>query len=479
MSIRMTLQDAARATAGDVVGEAVTAFAGVSTDSRRIAGGQLFVALAGERFDGHVFIAAVRDAGAAAAMVDRARLTELAGVGLPLIAVDNTRRALGTLAAAWRARFALPVIGVTGSNGKTTTKEMIAAILRADARLRGDDPARAVLATRGNLNNDIGLPLTLFTLDAEVRAAVIEMGMNHPGEIAYLADIARPSVAVVTNAQRAHLQGMGSLDEVAREKGSLFAHMAIDGTAIVNADDPYAASWRTQAGPRKVVTFALDHPADVHGTCTEMGFACQLAITTPAGHLDVELPTAGRHNARNALAATAATFAAGVSLAAIEAGLAEFPGVTGRLQRRPCPGGALLIDDAYNANPDSVRAAVDVLAKAPGHRVLVLGDMGEIGVSLAAFHTEVGAYARAAGIDRLFALGQSVDHAVTAFGDGAQRFESPEALLAELRPLLAADVTVLVKGSRFMRMERVTDALAAEASGQTHPEQGLSGRGDH
>jgi len=460
----MDLHEAARAVAGSIHGDAVR-FSGVSTDSRNIARGDLFVALAGERFDGHDFLAAVRDAGAAAALVNSDRLPALAALGLPLLAVDDTRRALGTLAGHWRRKFTLPLVGVTGSNGKTTTKEMIAAILRADAVALGLDPEKAVLATRGNLNNDIGLPLTLFRLSAATRAAVIEMGMNHPGEIAYLAGLAQPTVAVVTNAQRAHLQGMGSLDEVAGEKGSLFASMPADGVAVINADDAYCATWQRQAGHRRQLTFSIDGPGDIAGHCVLRGLESEIHLSTPAGHLDFVLPVPGRHNARNAVAAAAVAFAAGIGLAAIRAGLAGFAGVTGRLQRRAGQGGALLIDDTYNANPDSVRAAIDVLASANGPKFLVLGDMGEIGAALQPYHAEVGAYACAAGVDQLFALGASSVHAVAAFGAGATHFATPEALVAALQPLLAPGVTVLVKGSRFMRMERIANALAVAADG--------------
>ena len=428
----------------------------VSTDSRAIAAGDLFVALRGERFDGHEFVAQVAAAGAAGAVVAADALAGLQGCGLPLIAVPDTRLALGTLAAAWRARHDLSLIAVTGSNGKTTTKEMIASILHAAF---GD----AVLATQGNLNNDIGLPLTLLKLRGHHRAAIVEMGMNHPGEIAYLTRIARPTVALVTNAQRAHLEGMGSLEAVAREKGRIFDGLGSDGVAVVNADDPQAGLWRGMNGGRRVVGFGLDGDAEVRGTVRLHGLENELHFVTPLGEGAVDLALPGLHNARNALAAIAATFAAGVPLAAIQQGLAAFKGVKGRLQRRAGLNGAVVLDDTYNANPDSMRAGIDVLAATIGRKVLVLGDMGEIGEAAGQYHDEVGGYAKSAGVDVLFALGDASAIAARNFGDGARHFRKIEELIEALRPELTANTTVLVKGSRFMRMERVADAISQPA----------------
>jgi UDP-N-acetylmuramoyl-tripeptide--D-alanyl-D-alanine ligase len=332
---------------------------------------------------------------------------------------------------------------------------MIAAILKAAF-------GAAVLSTRGNLNNDIGLPLTLLGLSASHRAAVIEMGMNHPGEIAYLTRIGAPTVAMVTNAQRAHLEGMGDLDEVAREKGSIFDGLIADGVAVVNADDTYAAAWRGMAGGRPVRTFAIDGAADVVGSVRQHGLETELELHAPEGDVIVKLLIPGRHNARNAVAAAAACLAAGVSLAAVGEGLAAFGGVKGRLQRRAGKQGAEILDDTYNANPDSVRAGIDVLASTVGRKLLVLGDMGEIGEASGQYHDEIGGYAKSQGIDRLFALGDASQLAVRNFGEGARHFCNVEKLIAAVEKELGPDTTVLVKGSRFMKMERVADALAAE-----------------
>lgn len=444
------LAQVAEATGGRLIG-ADMPLAGVSTDTRAITPGQLFVALRGERFDAHDYLDQAVTAGASALLLaDESRLP----AGASAVLVDDTRLALGRLAAAWRAQFALPVIAVTGSNGKTTTKEMIAAILKAAF---GD----AVLATRGNLNNDIGLPLTLLGLTAEHRAAVIEMGMNHPGEIAYLARIGAPTVALVTNAQRAHLEGMGDLDEVAREKGTIFDGLAGDGVAVVNADDAYAAFWQKQASQHVVRRFGIDHPADVHAAVSQHGLEIKLELQAPEGQASVVLGIPGRHNARNATAAAAACLAAGVSLSAVAAGLSAFSGVKGRLQRRSGKLGAEILDDTYNANPDSVRAGIDVLAATIGRKLLVLGDMGEIGEASGQYHDEIGGYAKSQGIDRLFALGDAAQQAVRNFGDGARHFCNVEKLIAAVNKELGPETTVLVKGSRFMKMERVADALVA------------------
>ncbi|WP_041642325.1 UDP-N-acetylmuramoyl-tripeptide--D-alanyl-D-alanine ligase [Azoarcus olearius] len=461
----MSLLDASRAlSAHHAVAQGAVRFSSVGTDSRGIIPGQLFVALRGERFDGHEFVAAALKAGAAAAMVDARGFTEFGDASLPLLVVDDTRLALGTLAATWRARFAIPVIGVTGSNGKTTVKEMCAEILRAQARRDGAGD-EAVLATRGNLNNDIGLPLTLLELRDHHRAAVIEMGMNHPGEIAYLTGLARPTVAIVNNAQRAHLQGLGTLGEVAQEKGAIYQGLGAAGVAVVNADDPHAGYWRDLNAGRPIVSFGIDQPADVAGECTLHGLGSQLHIAAPQGRGEVELQVPGLHNASNALGAAAACLAAGVVFEAALEGLALYEGTRGRLQRRSGPQGAVILDDSYNANPDSVRAGIDVLASTPGHTFLVLGDMGEVGQTSAQVHDEIGGYAKSKGIDGLYALGEASAIAVRNFGEGAHHFDSVEALVAALAPRLDADAVVLVKGSRFMKMERVADALAALHNG--------------
>ncbi|ENO85739.1 UDP-N-acetylmuramoyl-tripeptide--D-alanyl-D-alanine ligase [Thauera linaloolentis] len=457
----MNLQDAVRALAThDAHAIGAVRFGSVGTDSRALAPGQLFVALRGERFDGHHFVAAAAEAGAAAALVDARWFADNPAPALPVVVVDDTRLALGTLAAAWRARFALPLIGVTGSNGKTTVKEMCAAILRAQARRDGFGD-ESVLATRGNLNNDIGMPLTLLELRDFHRAAVVEMGMNRPGEIAYLAALAQPTVAVVNNAQRAHLQGMGTLDEVAQEKGAIYTGLGSAGVAVVNADDLHAGDWRGLNAGRRIVTFGIDQAADVRGRGTLRGLGSRVELETPQGRIEFTLQVPGAHNVRNALAAAAACLAAGAAPDAVAEGLAQFAGTRGRLQRRDGLKGALILDDSYNANPDSVRAAIDVLAAMPGHTWLVLGDMGEVGETSAQVHDEIGGYAKSKGIDGLFALGEMTAVAARNFGEGGHHFGSPEALVRALSARLDTDSVVLVKGSRFMRMERVADALAA------------------
>lgn len=453
----MDLLAAAQAMAGTLAGDN-TRFAGVSTDSRAVATGELFIALRGETFDGHAFVAAARDRGAVAAVVavdwfDSAESSLAAG--LPLLVVADTRLALGALAAHWRNRFTLPLIAVTGSNGKTTTKEMIASILHAAF---GD----AVLATPGNFNNDIGMPLTLLKLNSSHRAAIIEMGMNHPGEIAYLTRIARPTVAVVTNAQRAHLAGMGSLETIAREKGSIFESLDASGVAVFCADDPWADLWRAQSAGCRSLNFSFEREAQVSGRYQVRGLENRLNYSLGDQAFEVALAMPGVHNARNALAAAAVALAAGIAPAAIRAGLAAFRGVKGRLQRRPGRNGAILLDDSYNANPDSVRAGIDVLAATVGKKILVLGDMGEIGDMTGQFHDEIGGYAKSQGIDRLLAFGESSALAAHNFGAGGQHFKKIETLIEALGAVLTPETTVLIKGSRFMRMERVANAVADE-----------------
>ncbi|MCX7149686.1 MAG: UDP-N-acetylmuramoyl-tripeptide--D-alanyl-D-alanine ligase [Rhodocyclales bacterium] len=451
----MRIHEAAKAIGASAQG-ADAGFSGVSTDSRSIVAGELFVALKGENFDGHAYVSDVLARGATGAMVDQ----EFAAAhpDLPLICVTDTRLALGALAAQWRGRFTIPLIGVTGSNGKTTVKEMCAAILRAHF----DNAADAVLATVGNLNNEIGLPLTLLKLRESHRAAIIEMGMNHAGEIDYLARLAQPSVALVNNAQRAHLEGLGSVQDVALAKGEIFVGLPADGVAVFNADDAQVGIWRELSRDRRQLSFGLDQPADIRGEFTSHGLGGQLHLATSWGEIDVMLAVPGCHNARNACAAAAATLLAGASLEAVRQGLAGFAGIKGRLQRRSGRKGALVVDDSYNANPDSMRAAVDVLASVPGKRILVMGDMGEAGAAAGQFHDEIGGYAKSHGIDRLLCLGEMSVAAAHNFGEGGQHFlrldDLVKTLLAELDP----QTTVLVKGSRFMRMERVVGAIVDE-----------------
>jgi UDP-N-acetylmuramoyl-tripeptide--D-alanyl-D-alanine ligase len=434
----------ARSSGGDAL------FTGVSTDSRGIRAGDLFVALRGERFDGHDFLKPVAAAKAAAAMVDNRYGGEYP---LPTIVVADTRRALGDLARYWRARFMPSLVGIAGSNGKTTVKEMLAAILRQHA---GE---AAVLATRGNLNNDIGLPLTILGLRHAHRWCAIELGMNHKGEIAYLAGIARPTVALVNNAQREHLEFMRSVEEVAEENAAVYDALAADGVAVVNADDPHADFFRRRAGSRRIVDFGLA-AGMVTGRYRLGHLSSHIRLKAPAGETDATLAIPGLHNVRNALAAAACALAVGIPARTIGEGLSAFRPYTGRLQVKQATSGATIIDDSYNANPDSVRAAIDVLAGCPGPTTLVLGDMGEVGEQGAEFHREVGTYAREKAINQLLALGEATRHAVDAFGAGGRHFADVEELVGKVE-----GKTILVKGSRFMRMERVVAALGATAQG--------------
>lgn len=452
----MKLSDFAASIGGTLQG-ADAEVASVGSDSRAISAGQLFVALRGEHFDGHAFLAQAAAGGAAAALIDAHH--DATNLPLPCVVVPDTRLALGALAAWWRARFTLPLIGITGSNGKTSVKEMCAAILRAQARLEGGDDS-AVLATVGNLNNDIGLPMMLLRLRASHRYAVIEMGMNHPGEIEYLTRIAQPTVALVNNAQRAHLAGMGGIDAVAIEKGAIYLGLQDAGVAAVNADDPHADLWLANNAQRKTVTFATEREADVRASATLNPLDAKVSLSTPQGATAFTLHVPGAHNVRNAAAAAAATLAAGATLEAVAAGLGGFGGTKGRLQVRAGMGGATILDDTYNANPDSVRAGIDVLAMTPGRKVFVFGDMGEIGDRAAQYHDEVGGYAKSQGVDLLFALGEHAEVAARNFGEGGQHYGSAESLLAALRAALGPDTVVLIKGSRFMKMERIADAIA-------------------
>ncbi|BBJ00480.1 UDP-N-acetylmuramoyl-tripeptide--D-alanyl-D-alanine ligase [Ferrigenium kumadai] len=455
----MLLSQAAKALDARMIGKDVR-FDAVSTDSRKIKTGDLFIALRGENFDGYEFAVPSMQTGAVAVMVNadsyEARSSTIDSC-TSILLVEDTHIALGRLAAYWRSQFDIPLAAVTGSNGKTTVKEMLASILRAAA---GSEDA--VLATKGNFNNDIGMPLTLLQLNARHRYAVIEMGMNHPGEIDYLSRIASPDVALVNNASGAHLEGLGSVEAVARAKGEIFGGLRDHGTAVINADDAHAPLWRTLAGTHDLIEFALDCSADVCGKWQPEGTGLRLNVQTPQGEFNATLQVPGAHNARNALAATAAAIALNVPLATIADGLQRFAGVTGRLQRKAARQGATLIDDTYNANPASMRAAIGVLAQVSGKRVLVLGDMGELGDGAAAFHAEIGGEAKRAGIEKLYALGELSRNAVREFGSGAQHFERIEELLSELDKELDANTTVLVKGSRFMKMERVVQHCIAQ-----------------
>ena len=425
-------------------------FEGVSTDTRSVKRGELFVALRGERFDGHAFLDTAAKAGAAGAIVDQA---SKGPYPLPVLVAGDTKRALGDLARYWRSRFSPSLIGIAGSNGKTTVKEMVAAILRRHA---GE---AKVLATTGNLNNDIGVPIMLLRLRGTHTHCAIELGMNHKGEIAYLASLARPTVALVNNAQREHLEFMNSVEEVAEENASVYDALPADGVAVINADDGQAAHFRARAGKRRTIEFGLDR-GQVFATYSAGPLSSEIELKIASTTAKATLAIPGVHNVRNAIAAAASAHAAGVPLAVIAEGLTAFRPYTGRLQVKQTKNGATVIDDTYNANPDSVRAAIDVLASCPGPTALVLGDMGEVGEQGPAFHREVGAYAVSKKISSLYAIGEATRHTVDAFGAGARHFASVEELVSNVQGR-----SILVKGSRFMRMERVVAALTGAVGG--------------
>ncbi len=425
----------------------------VHTDTRTLATGDLFIALKGEKYDANDYLVEAAQRGAVAAVAHHG----LAAAGLPGLEVANSTLALGQLATGWRAQFDLPLIAVTGSNGKTTVTQMIVSILRA---WKQDD----AFSTEGNLNNDIGVPMTLLRLRRSHQVAVVELGMNHPGEIAYLAGLAKPTIALVNNAQREHLEFMATVEAVALENGSVIASLDAGGTAVFPADDDYTSVWKKLSGTRTVLTFTAPGSsinADVTASARWSGNGWQVVVATPSGPLKFSLHIAGRHNVKNALAATACALAAGVPLLCIASGLSAFVPVKGRSRAMviPVQGQSLsLIDDTYNANPDSMRAAIDVLAELPGPRLLVMGDMGEVGDQGPELHEEAGRYARERGIENLFALGRQSERAVSSFERG-QHFENIEALNAAVLDQLAQLGSVLVKGSRFMQMERVVQAI--------------------
>lgn len=451
------LREAADWIGGRLVGDGEVQVKRVHSDTRTLEAGDLFVAIQGERYDANDFLEEARGKGAIAAIAQPGRLP----AGMPGIEVEDSKLALGKLANAWRRRYQLPLVAVTGSNGKTTVTQMVASILRAWQ-------PRNHFATQGNLNNDIGLPLTLLRLNGSHKVGVVELGMNHPGEIAYLAKIAEPTVALVNNAQREHQEFMATVEAVARENGSVFDALPKKGVAVFPAGDEYTMLWTGLADARPVMTFgdAQGSDADIRlaGSAWQQGH-WQVRAETPAGPIAFRLHIAGRHNVRNALAAAACALAAGVPADAVARGLESFEPVKGRSRALAVPlaGRTLtLVDDTYNANPDSVRAAIDVLAELPGPRLLVLGDMGEVGDQGPAFHAEVGDYARQKGIEQLFTLGQQ---AVAMQG---RHFADVDALNAAVREALGKAESVLVKGSRFMKMERVVEAITAHA--QEHKE---------
>ena len=456
--MKRSLFDAAQATGGTLIGENI-AYGDVATDSRTLSAGALFVALKGPNFDGGEFVAAAAARGAVAALVERS-----VPVDLPQIVVADVLAALQRLAAAWRAGFAIPVVGVAGSNGKTTTKGMISAIL---AR-RGP-----CLATLGNLNNHIGVPLTLLRLDASQRSAVVEMGANRVGDVADLVALARPTVGLITNAGAEHLEGFIDLQGVATGEGEMVASLGPHGTAIINADDAFADYWREVAAAARVLTFGVTAPAvgmpadfsarDIAQSIERGEFVTRFVLVQPAGERTIHLQAGGAHNVANALAAAAAATAAGASPDDIEGGLAGFRAVPGRLQLKAGVHDSWVIDDSYNANPSSVKAGLDVLRSLSGCTWLVLADMAELGAHTSASHAEMGRYARQCGVQRLFALGAQSAHAAEAFGAGAEWFGDLGALGLRVRAELAPGVTVLVKGSRVNRLEQVVQALTTPA----------------
>lgn len=430
-------------------------FQGISIDTRTLLPGNVFIAIKGEQFDGHDFVEKAAKNGASAVLVNHK-----VDVSIPQIQVTNTLEALGHLSQHWRDRFTLPIVGVTGSNGKTTLKNMIASILRAACQ---NNPTQ-VLATEGNLNNAIGLPLNLLRLNEHHRYAVIEMGMNHSGEIAYLTHLTKPQVAVINNAAEAHLEGLKDIAGVARAKGELFQGLQPQGIAILNHDDAHFDYWRSLIGNHCYLSFGLKNPSDITAIIKENQ---SIELQTPKGKINMTLPLLGTHNVMNALAATAATLALDIDLSAIKQGLEQVASAPGRMQSYFLSNGTHIINDSYNANPFSLQAAIHTLAAFSGTKIMVLGDMKELGTHAEQLHQTSGDKIRAAGIDHLFTFGQLSAHAADAFGINAKHFTEYKELAAALQPHLTQEVTVLIKGSRSMRMERILSEIMPD----THLEQ--------
>ncbi len=458
--MNMMLSEIAACVQGQLVGEDV-AISSVSIDTRAIKPGQLYVAIKGHNFDGNEFVAEAEQAGAVAAIVHQG-----VAVTVPHIVVDDTRLALAELAGAWRKKTSVAVVGITGSNGKTTVKEMVAAILRVKAN---------TLFTQGNLNNDIGVPLTLLRLNEQHRYAVIEMGANHPGEIEYTSQYAQADVAIITNVGAAHIEGFGSVDGVAKAKGEIIQTLKPDGVAVLNRDDAYFDYWKSVAGTRKVMSFGMYERAEahtsrlcpvgdvtVHSVKTEIinhAFATTFDLVTAKGELTIKLKLAGRHNVVNALAAAAACLALGADLQQIKQGLESVNPVTGRLQPLVGRLGNIIIDDTYNANSASLKAALDVLANCEGKSWLVLGAFGELGPESAKIHEQMGELIKSSGVVRLLAVGADTRNTVNIFGEGATFFDSQNDLIEVLKQELKGDEAILIKGSRAQRMENVAAAL--------------------
>lgn len=450
--IHMTLAAAAHILGLNDALPPATFFTGVSTDSRTTQPGNLFIAIPGERVDGHNYLNDAQAKGAVAALV-----THQIDSTLPQLVVEDIVIAFGKLAAAWREQFNIPFIAGTGSNGKTTLKNMIASILIAACHGHEEE----VLATQGTLNNHLGLPLTLSRLGKQHRYAVLEMGMNHFGEIDYLTKIARPTVAIITNAAAAHLEGVGDVAGVARAKAEIFAGLSQDGTAILNRDDQFYSYWCEQIGNRKHLSFGLQPNADVSAILHEADTTQRITLHTPQGTTAVTLPLLGLHNVLNALAATAAALAIGIDLNAIKMGLEKIAPAPGRLQMHKLANGVNIIDDTYNANPFSLQAAVKTLANFAGKKILVLGDMKELGSDTKLLHQTAGEQIKQAGIDYLFTYGELSANTSHAFGEGAYHFSEQEKLVTALKPFLYNTTTILVKGSRSMKMEKVVAGLMA------------------
>lgn len=439
-----TVEKIADAVQGQLQGNSVTV-SGVSIDTRTLRHGDLFVAISGPNFDGHDFIDAAKQQGAAAVLVTRKVMTDL-----PQLIVADTRIALGQLAKHWRQQFTIPVLAITGSNGKTTVKEMLTSILSQQG---------SVLATQGNLNNDFGVPLTLLRIDKNHKFAVIEMGANHHHEIEYLVSLALPDVALITNAGPAHLEGFGDLDGVAEAKSEIYAGLSNTGTAIINADDQYAAYWQQKCAGKNTLTFGMQHQADVAGSSRNDGTNTYLSIVTTAASMDVKFALPGQHNMLNALAAAAAAQAIDVPLADICAGLQSIQPVKGRLQLKQGLSGSRIIDDTYNANPASFNAALDVLATYPGIHYVALGDMGELGENAINLHKQAGEYACESGVTKLFTIGELAQHAAKSFGNGAYSYTEQPDMVSDISAQLSSEVTLLVKGSRRMQMDCVVNQL--------------------
>lgn len=467
MMMEMTLQQVAARLQGNLLfGDC--RFSRVCTDTRSLQAGDLFVALRGERFDAHQFLHTAADKNACGVVVEE----ENPEISLPQLVVKDTTLALGQLAALNRELFKGPVVAITGSGGKTTVKALLRNVLAQ---------CGSVYATKGNLNNHIGVPLSLFELSSEHDYAVIEMGASGPGEIAYLVELTRPKVGLVNNALRAHVEGFGSLEGVAKAKGEMFVGLDSDGVAVVNLDDPQVDVWLAQAGERKKITFsALGKPADLTATDIKEsgGGGVKFLLHTPTDKAPVQLQLMGRHNVANALAAAACAYALGVKTEAIKAGLESSEAVAGRMQVKQGAGGATVIDDSYNANPDSGKAAVDSLVRWPGTKILVIGDMGELGSETERFHRDLGAYARTAGVDVLVSVGTLTRKTSEAFGGGSQHFEHCDQAIAFIQTIIDGDSVVLVKGSRSAHMERVVAALAVDESSDRAPSGGESTEGE-